>query len=120
MLYGESGSNGELCRDSKKIKVPDVSMTPKIAQGSSGLSRMPSAVKRLVKGRSGGSVITTEGSMDDEFKKYVQKHLVGLIEGGYPPHTALAALQEADGDLESAAESLKAAGVPRGGAQGEQ
>merc|ERR1712196_741583 len=111
MLYGESGSSGDLCRNAKDIKVPDVSMTPQIAKGSSGMARMPSAIKNLVRGRSGGHVNRTEGSMDESYRMHLQECLTCLINNGYAPHVALAALQDTDGDLKRAADLLKATGA---------
>ena len=56
---GESGSNGSTCSDCRKIKVPEVQMTPSIP-GQENVTHIPSAIERELEGRMGGGVIDTK------------------------------------------------------------
>lgn len=113
MMYGEySSPSGSLCSDSKKLRPPEVGMTPQVA-GKANISntRMTSLDKKN-KNRSGGKINRVLKNDDDtERALYLNTQLSTLIAMGFVPHVAWQELAKFDGDLDQALNGLAKRGA---------
>ena len=116
---GESGSNGSTCSDCRKIKVPEVQMTPSIP-GQENVTHIPSAIERELEGRMGGGVVDTK-EMTEQVKQERQQKLMQLMQMDFPPKKAYYALKRAKYDLNCAVTALTNDGAgAEGGAAAEE